>query len=68
MLRRKSREEGEEALGIAVLETSREGTSLPRKVSRELPSGLEVKDPGCTAMVQASPWPGNFYMPQAWPK
>ena len=43
--------------------------------SREFPGGLAVKDPVLSQLRLRSllwgsfdPWPGNFYMPRAWPK
>ena len=57
----------EKQIGIARLKTK-----FPRAVMKqkqEFPGGLAVKEsvlsllwPGCSS------WPGNFHMPQAWPK
>ena len=35
----------------------------------ELPAGLAVKDSALSLLRHGFyPWPGNFHMPQAWPK
>ena len=40
-----------------------------KEAKGEFPGGLVVKDPALSVRwLRFDPWPGNFCMPQAWPK